>query len=77
MGTQTEEQRKMDAEGRQIAKDVAAQLNMTEGKITKQNEAWLKSGADGVSGAGADGRGTKSFNAETHRTAQKLIGRKG
>jgi hypothetical protein len=72
MGTQTEEQRKLDAEGKRIAQDVAAQLNMTEGKITKQNEAWLKSGGDGVIGAGNDSKGTKSFNAETHRTAKKL-----
>ena len=72
MGTQTEEQRKMDAQGKAIAQDVAAQLNMNEGKLTKVNEAWLKSGGAGVIGAGADGRGTKSFNAETHRTAKKL-----
>ena len=70
MGTQTEEQRKMDAEGRQIAKDVAAQLNMTEGKITKQNEAWLKSGGDGVIGA-TDG-GSKGLNQRRHAEAKKL-----
>ena len=72
MGTQTEEQRKMDAEGRQIASDVAQQISRTEAKLDKQNEAWLKSGGDGVIGAGNDSKGTKSFNAETHRTAKKL-----
>ena len=72
MTSQSEMQKQMDAEGKKIAQDVAAQLNMTEGKITKQNEAWLRSGGAGVSGAGNDGKGTKSFNAETHRTAKKL-----
>jgi hypothetical protein len=70
MGTQTEEQRKLDAEGKRIAQDVAAQLNMTEGKITKVNEAWLKSGAAGVIGA-TDG-GSKGLNQRRHAEAKKL-----
>ena len=70
MGTQTEEQRKMDAQGKAIAQDVAAQLNMNEGKITKVNEAWLKSGGDGVIGA-TDG-GSKGLNQRRHAEAKKL-----
>ena len=70
MGTQTEEQRKMDAQGKAIAQDVAAQVNMTEGKITKQNEAWLKSGGAGVTGA-TDG-GSKGLNQRRHAEAKKL-----
>ena len=70
MGTQTEEQRKMDAEGRQIARDVAQQISRTEAKFDKQNEAWLKSGGDGVIGA-TDG-GSKGLNQRRHAEAKKL-----
>jgi hypothetical protein len=75
--TQTEEQAKMNREGKGLAKEHEEARAKVEGKISAQNEAWLKAGKanDRVIGAGNDGTGTKGLNAAAHKLAQKLIGR--
>jgi hypothetical protein len=62
-----------------IVSDVNAEISKVEGKLDAQNSAWLKAGKDNprILGAGADGLGTKGLTQAAHRTAQKLIGRKG
>jgi hypothetical protein len=72
MENQQELQARLNREGREINKAVEAEIGKVEDKLNKENSAWMKSGGDGVIGAGNDSKGTKSFNAETHRTAKKL-----
>jgi hypothetical protein len=78
--TQTEEQAKMDREGRSLGKEHAAQLAKDLAPLDKQNEALLKAGRDNprILGAGADGLGTKGMNQAAHKLAHiSIIGRKG
>jgi len=68
---QTEMQKQMNAEGKELAKQHEATRNLAESKLTKQNEKWMATESN-VLGCGPDGKGTAGLAAQRHAEAKKL-----